>query len=166
MNIILCKLMTILVLATAISSNVYAHDNDKNSAKVVADNLSLKKSVGELEVGKIIAQFHQALKVGNPKKALALLAENVMIFEGGRVERSADDYAEHHMLADMKYLANIDSVILEQQIKIIGDLAYSMVRSKSTGQYQGRDIDSEGMETMVLLKEKGQWKIVHIHWSH
>lgn len=154
-------LITTLLLFTTMSFHGFAHNNNISKSKAVSEN-----SVGETEAGKIIAQFHHAIKSGNRTKARSLLADNVIIFEGGRVERTADQYAEHHMLADMKYLADITTQVLEQQVKVIGDVAYSMSRNKSTGQYKGKDINSEGMESMVLLKEEGKWKIVHIHWSN
>jgi len=153
-------LMITVLSSAAMSFNVLAHDSDENSSEIIPVN-----SAVVTEAGKAIAQFHHALKSGNRKKARSLLADKVTIFEGGRVERSADEYAKHHMLADMKFLAEINTEVLEHQVKVIGDFAYSMSRSKSTGQYQGNDINSEGMESMVLLKEEGKWKIVHIHWS-
>lgn len=161
MKVIHSILMVTLLLLATVSFNLLAHSNDQNTAKVV-----VKNSIVATEVGKTIAQFHQALKSGNRVTARALLANKVTIFEGGGVEKSADEYAEHHMLADMKYLAEINTQVLDHQIKVIGNIAYSMSRSKLTGQFQGKDINSEGMETMVLLKEADKWKIVHIHWSH
>ncbi|WP_294414213.1 nuclear transport factor 2 family protein, partial [Pseudoalteromonas sp.] len=34
------------------------------------------------------------------------------------------------------------------------------------GTYNGEERDYQGMETMVLEKQNGEWKIKHIHWSH
>jgi ketosteroid isomerase-like protein len=161
MKVIHSILMVTLLFLATVSFNLLAHSNDKHTAKIVA-----KDSIVATEAGKTIAQFHQALKSGDRVTARALLANKVTIFEGGGVEKSADEYAEHHMLADMKYLAEINTEVLDHQIKVIGNIAYSMSRSKSTGQFQGKDINNEGMETMVLLKAAGKWKIVHIHWSH
>ena len=70
------------------------------------------------------------------------------------------------MLADMKYLANIDIEILEHEVKVLGSIAYSTSRTKLTGNVKGKKINSEGMESMILQKIEGKWKIVHIHWSH
>lgn len=161
MKVIESILITTLVLSASMSFNLHAHKNDKNEAKI-----ETKNPVIETGAGKAIAQFHQALKSGDKVTARSLLADNVLIFEGGGVEKSADEYAQHHMIADMKYLAAINTEVIEYQVKVIGDLAYAMSRSKSTGQFRGKDINSEGMETMVLQKTAGKWKIVHIHWSN
>jgi len=120
----------------------------------------------ESSAGKVVTQFHQALKAGDKITARKLLADDVLIFEGGGVERSADEYAHHHMLSDMKYLAAINSELLEHNVKVIGNSAVSMSRSKTTGTYKGKVLNYQGMETLVLEKQHGEWKIVHIHWSN
>jgi ketosteroid isomerase-like protein len=161
MKVIQSTLITILLLFISMSFNLHAHKNDKDVVKI-----DTKIFVIKTEAGKAIAQFHQALKSGDKVTARSLLADDVTIFEGGGVEKSADEYAQHHMLSDMKYLAEINTEVLEYQVKVIGDLAYAMSRTKSTGQYRGKNINSEGMETMVLQNKAGKWKIVHIHWSN
>ena len=123
-------------------------------------------SVLKTDAGKVVTQFHQAIQAGKKKEARSLLADDVIIYEGGRVERSADEYANHHMLADMDYLADIDIEVLEHEVSVVGNIAYSMSRTKLTGKIKGKTINSEGMESMVLQKINNQWKIVHIHWSH
>ncbi|WP_240701853.1 MULTISPECIES: nuclear transport factor 2 family protein [Pseudoalteromonas] len=106
------------------------------------------------------------LFVAQKKQARAQLADDVAIFEGGRVERSADEYAHHHMLSDMKYLAAMKSDTLEHQVTILGNTTISASRSQTTGTHKGVERDYQGMETMVLEKQNGEWKIKNIHWSH
>ena len=113
----------------------------------------------------VVMSFHHALKNGDKKLARKHLADDVQIFEGGNIERSADQYAHHHMLSDMKYLAVVETKMLEHQIKIMGNTAVSMSKSQTQGTYKGKSRDYQGMETMVLEKQVGQWKIVHIHES-
>ena len=115
--------------------------------------------------GKVVTLFHKALKSGDTKTARSLLADDVIIFEGGRVERSADEYAHHHMQADMKYLKHMETQTLEHQVIISGNSAVSMSRSHTKGVYKDKPREHEGMETMVLEHTNGSWKIKHIHWS-
>lgn len=129
---------------------------DKHEMFVGADTLA----------GEVVTQFHQALKAGDKTTARKLLADDVLIFEGGGVERSADEYAHHHMLSDMKYVAAMNSESLEHNVKIMGNTAVSMSRSKTTGTYKEKERNYESMETMVLEKQNGEWKIVRIHWSN
>jgi ketosteroid isomerase-like protein len=114
----------------------------------------------------VVMSFHYALETGDKKLARKHHADDVQIFEGGNIERSADQYAHHHMLSDMKYLAVVETKMLEHQIKIMGNTAVSMSKSQTQGTYKGKSRDYQGMETMVLEKQVGQWKIVHILWSH
>ena len=70
------------------------------------------------------------------------------------------------MLSDMKYLAAMKSDTLEHQVTILGNTAISASCSQTTGTHKGVERDYQGMETMVLEKQNGEWKIKHIHWSH
>ena len=148
----------LLVLLMTFSFAANAH-GDKNKDK------GLFKGI-DTPAAKVVLAFHQALETGNQKQARAQLADDVTIFEGGRVERSADEYAHHHMLSDMKYLAAMKSDTLEHQVTILGNTAISASLSQTTGTHKGVERDYQGMETMVLEKQNGEWKIKHIHWSH
>ncbi|MBT8112363.1 MAG: nuclear transport factor 2 family protein [Gammaproteobacteria bacterium] len=120
----------------------------------------------ETEAGKLVIEFHNALENGNATRVRELLDDNILIFEGGGVERSADQYTSHHMISDMAFLKSIDIKILEQQVKVHGNSAVAMSRSKMSGNYKEKEIDIDSMETMVLNKKNGQWKITHLHWSN
>ena len=79
-------LFTLLMTATF---TVNAH-GDKDKTKGVFTGV-------DTAAGKVVLDFHQALRSGDKKLARALLADDVTIYEGGRVERSAEEYAKHNM---------------------------------------------------------------------
>lgn len=114
---------------------------------------------------KLVKKFHKALRVGDEATVMMALSEEVLIYEGGNAERSLADYVSHHMYADMAYLKAINITLKEHQVRIMGDIAISTSISHSTGEYKSKKIDSTGMETLVLAKQSGGWKIIHIHWS-
>jgi ketosteroid isomerase-like protein len=154
MNLI--KIAAVL-FAFSIADVTYAH-GDKKSAQ--------QYFVGvDSEPGKVVTQFHKALKEQNKDVARSLLADDVLIYEGGGVERSADEYASHHMLSDMAYIFGLSTEVLEHQVFIEGDIAVSNSRTHTKGTFKGKDIDRKGMETIVLKKINGKWKIWRIHWS-
>ena len=161
MKIIPMILITVSFLTLVVSNDSIAHSNDNKKLRTYPDN-----SGSETEAGITIVEFYKALKLGDKNKARSLLDDNVIIFEGGGVETSADEYANHHMIADMKYLAKIKTEVLTHSVKVVGDMAYSMSKTKSTGQISMKYVNSEGLETMVLQKKNNKWKIVHIHWSN
>ncbi|PAJ71890.1 DUF4440 domain-containing protein [Pseudoalteromonas sp. NBT06-2] len=149
------------LLMTVISSfTANAHDEEKHQNK---SNLFVGT---QSDAAKTVRAFHRSLKQGDKITARKLLAENVIIFEGGGVERSADEYANHHMLSDMKFLAEMNSKLLEHNVKIMGNTAVSVSRSKTTGTYKEKERNYESMETMVLENQNGEWRIVRIHWSN
>lgn len=161
MKIIQIIVTAALLIFLTMSNVTIAHASEKNNTSKRGELTVLTS-----DAGKVVMQFHQAIQGGDKSKARGFLADDVIIYEGGRVERSADDYANHHMLADMKYLAQLKVEILEHEVREMGETAYSISKTKLTGEFQGKDVKSEGMESMVLLKKDGKWKIVHIHWSH
>ncbi|UJF20875.1 YybH family protein [Shewanella sp. OMA3-2] len=116
--------------------------------------------------GQLVKQFHNALQTGNETIVRLSLAENVQIYEGGKVERSLVEYASHHLHADMAYLKGLTVTLKEHQVSITGDIAISTAISHSQGEYKGKVVDSINMETLVLTKQgDGSWKITHVHWS-
>ena len=161
MKIIQIIVTAALLIFLTMSNVTIAHASEKNNTSKRGELTVLTS-----DAGKVVMQFHQALQGGDKSKARGFLADDVIIYEGGRVERSADDYANHHMLADMKYLAQLKVEILEHEVREMGEIAYSISKTKLTGEFQGKDVKSEGMESMILMKKNGKWKIAHIHWSH
>ncbi|AZG75174.1 DUF4440 domain-containing protein [Shewanella livingstonensis] len=116
--------------------------------------------------GKVVKQFHNALKTGNEALVRQSLAENVQIYEGGKVDRSLAEYASHHLHADMAYLKGLTITLTEHQVAITGDIAISTAISHAQGEYKSKSVDSISMETLVLTKQvDGTWKIIHVHWS-
>jgi len=152
------NLVLILTMALFIAPTTFGHGK-KTEANAMMVGM-------DTEAAKVVRSFHKALDTGDKELARQLLADDVQIFEGGRVERSADEYAHHHMLADMKYSKAMTTKTIEHHVKVMGNTAVSMSRSHTKGSYKGKDRDYEGMETMVLEQQDGAWKIIHIHWSH
>lgn len=161
---LLTRVTTALLLSVSLINVGFSFAND------VANDISEKASSNTMffnadsQPGKAVTAFHQALQAGDATKALSLLDDNVLIFEGG-VERSASEYASHHLNADIRFLTDVQSTVLEHQVTIVGDLAISIQRSRKVGHYKSRDIDHESLETMSLKRINDQWKITHIHWS-
>ena len=94
-----------------------------------------------------------------------LLEKSVLIYEGGGVERGAKEYSSHHLLADMAFMSKMEVELIELQVKIYNNIAISSSRSIIKGKYKGKAIEKTNMETIVLKKSNGKWKIINIHWS-
>lgn len=112
-----------------------------------------------------VQRFHAALAEQDRDEVLALLAEDVLIFESGGAEFSREEYAGHHLGADMKFSAATNREITEQQTGLEGETAWVLTRSATVGIFRGNEIDVRGVETMMLRDTEEGWKIFHIHWS-
>ncbi|WP_281559113.1 nuclear transport factor 2 family protein [Thalassomonas sp. RHCl1] len=154
------SLLLLFVSTLLMQTSVFAHGKEHHNNKP-----ALFSGLGS-EAAKVVKTFHRALQTGDEQTARDLLADDVLIFEGGRVERSAQQYASHHMKADIQYLKSLQIKPLEHQVQVSGDTAVSMYRGQITGSYNSKAVDRQSMETLVLKKHKGgSWKITKIHWS-
>jgi ketosteroid isomerase-like protein len=108
--------------------------------------------------------FHAALRGGDTAAAAALLDDRLLVFEG-KAERSKAEYLASHLAADAAYSAAVASTLVERSAGSEGAGAWVASVYRATGSYNGKPVDRLSSETMVLRRERGQWKIVHIHWS-
>ncbi|HEX8307190.1 MAG TPA: nuclear transport factor 2 family protein [Allosphingosinicella sp.] len=114
----------------------------------------------------VVDAFHAALRRGEPEAALALVAEDAVVFEDGRIERTKAQYALHHAPADAAFSKAVPSKRLSRTGHASGQLALISSESRTRGRFKGQDVDRIMVETMVLRRDAaGAWKIVHIHWS-
>lgn len=110
--------------------------------------------------------FHAALRAGDSAAALLLVADDAIVFEDGRTERSKAEYALHHAAADAAFSKAVGSARLSRTGHASADLALILTESRTKGRFRGQDVDRIMVETMVLRRDpKGGWKIAHIHWS-
>lgn len=112
-----------------------------------------------------VETFHRALKRGDTPAALALLDEQVVIFESGEVERDRAEYAAHHLQADATFSAATNRSLQQRTQGQSGDTAWVASIETVTGTYRERPINSQSLETMILKKDQRGWRIVQIHWS-
>jgi ketosteroid isomerase-like protein len=113
----------------------------------------------------VVDAFHAALGSGNAEAVLLLLTEDVMILEEGGAERSREEYAGHHLPADMAYAAATGSEVTRRSAWIEGDIAWVLSEGRTSGQFNGRAVNRLTAETMILQRHADGWRIRHIHWS-
>ena len=112
----------------------------------------------------IVTAFHEALKSGDREAALELLLPETLILESGHLQ-TVTEYAEHHLASDIAMSQATSFEVLEQSEQTVGDVAWIVTRSRRTGSFSEREIDSMTVETVVLHHVKTGWRIAHIHWS-
>jgi ketosteroid isomerase-like protein len=118
-----------------------------------------------LEAAAAVDAFHAALRRGDADAALALVADDALVFEDGRVERTKAEYALHHAGADAAFSKATSSKRLSRTGHAGSGLALIASESRTRGRFRGQDVDRIMVETMVLRRDPAGWRIIHIHWS-
>lgn len=116
------------------------------------------------EVVATVAAFHQALAQGDSAAALGLLAPDVVVLEAGGIE-SREEYRSHHLSADIAFARAVAGVTGPIRAVVVHDVAWATSTSIVEGTFQGRRVDSQGAEIMVLSRSADGWRIRAIHWS-
>ena len=111
-----------------------------------------------------VDQFHAALMARDSVGAMALLAPEAVVLEGGSLE-TRPEYASGHLSADMEFLSSMKREIATRTIRIEGSLAWVSTTSHMAGEYYGKKIESNGAELMILSRHQSGWLIEAIHWS-
>jgi ketosteroid isomerase-like protein len=117
------------------------------------------------EAAAAVDAFHAALARGDGPGALALLADDALVFESGGVESSKARYAAEHLAADMAFSTAVPSTLVRRSGGIEGALAWVASEGRTTGSWKGKAVDRVSTETMILRRSAEGWKIAHIHWS-
>jgi ketosteroid isomerase-like protein len=113
----------------------------------------------------VVEQFHSAMKRGDANAVAALLADDAVIYEQGWVEISKDEYVTGHLPGDIAYSAGMTDQVVSRGTSTSGTIAVVMTQGRTTGAHEGKPVDRETTETMVLKRASGAWLITHIHWS-
>ncbi|HBS35104.1 MAG TPA: hypothetical protein DEA50_08520, partial [Parvularcula sp.] len=75
------------------------------------------------------------------------------------------EYQSHHMPADMAFTKAVEFTLKDRKTIEGADMTTIISNSQVHGEFQGAAIHSQSMETMVLRRVDGHWRIAHIHWS-
>lgn len=115
-------------------------------------------------VVRVVEGFHAALAAGDSVVAIALLDTGVLVLESGEMENGSD-YRRHHLSADIAFARAVRGSRVVRQVTVRGTAAWVVATSRTAGTFEGRAIDSEGAELMVLTLTSEGWRIAAIHWS-
>jgi ketosteroid isomerase-like protein len=113
----------------------------------------------------VVEQFGAALAKGDLATAESLLDPEVLILESGGAEQSRAEYMGHHAGADAKFLRDATVHPGRRRVHVEGDLAWVGSESELQAHSDGKPVTLLSTETMVLRRQQGAWRIVHIHWS-
>jgi ketosteroid isomerase-like protein len=127
--------------------------------------MTLGAPLAAAEPAEVLAAFHRALESGDRDAVLDLLLPDIVILESGRAETSLAEYASHHLEADMKFAAATERSVERTWSAQVDGVAWILNSTRTRGTYGEREIDSRGVETVILRRVEGSWRIAHLHWS-
>lgn len=129
-----------------------------------ADGQPTQQSSEAEEVAASVERFHAALASGDAKAAMNLLAPDAVILESGDAESRAE-YEREHLPEDIKFAQAVHNVRSDIHVEINGNTAWLTGHSKSQGTFEGKPVNSTGVELAVLTRTHDGWRIRAIHWS-
>lgn len=119
-------------------------------------------------IAQLLAAYDQAFNARDLDKLASFYHSEVTIYEGGGINRGWADYRDHHLGPELKQFENLQFAHSNVQVHILdgGRAAYVTSEYSIKAKMGDRDIDSGGLETVVLIKQTdGSWKIRHSHTS-
>ncbi len=136
-----------------------AHEADKPQAALSAIDAEAQAAVA------VVDAFSAALKAGEIDKAANFLHEDLLVLESGGAEHNRAQYLAEHAGADAGFLREASITPVSRRAEAEGNLAWVASESMIGYRKDGASKQVASTETMVLQREHGTWKIVHIHWS-
>ena len=133
-------------------------------ALVAACSVQAQNPTDSAQVAGVIVAYHDAMKKGDSTAALAMMTMDAIVLESGGVE-TREEFRAHHLPADIRFAQAIESKRGPILVRVQGNTAWASSTSTTQGDYNGRAINSNGAELMVLTKTAQGWKIAAIHWS-
>ena len=126
---------------------------------------STSKPTDEADVIAAIESFYAAMKKGDPKAAMAMIAPDAMFVESGRLE-TRQQYEESHLPADIDFEKQITGKRSPWNIKVNGDTAWGIASTTYEGTVDGAEVNFVSRQLAVVTRgEDGKWLIRSIHWS-
>jgi ketosteroid isomerase-like protein len=118
----------------------------------------------ESAIRSVVLGFKAALAAGDSTAAIGYLHPDLVVYEAGHAESLAE-YRAGHLAADMEFAARVATQPVEQGLIVREDMALWVSEGESRGEFRGRQVESHGTETIVLISTDAGWKILHVHWS-
>jgi ketosteroid isomerase-like protein len=118
----------------------------------------------DAEVAAVLESFYAAIKNGDPKAAMSVIAPDAVFVESGRLETRAE-YEKNHLPLDIDFERQITGKRGPLRITFNGDTAWIIATTEYVGTVDGRPLSFASSQLMVLTKDADGWKIRSIHWS-
>ncbi len=118
----------------------------------------------EAAVRTALESFYAAMKAGDTAAAMALIAEDAVFVEGGKLE-TRGEYEKDHLPADIGFEKQVSGKRGPLRITFKDDTAWVIATTDYDGTFDGAPVSFTSAQLAVLTRESGDWRIRSIHWS-
>jgi ketosteroid isomerase-like protein len=112
----------------------------------------------------VVDAFYGAMKTADKMAAMALIAEDAVFLEGGRLETRAQ-YEANHLPADIEFEQAVAGNRTSMEVKVDRDAAWVIATTDYRGQFENEPVNFTSAQLMLLTRQDSNWKIRSIHWS-
>ena len=119
----------------------------------------------EDSVRKALDAYDQAVAKKDVDTVRMLLAPEMLLYEHTVRNDGAKDAFENHLKPEILE-GGLQLSFSDLRVTASSGLALITRQYRVKGTFEGKAVDSTGNETQVWKLTDGQWKILHIHYSH
>jgi ketosteroid isomerase-like protein len=112
----------------------------------------------------IVNAFYGAMKTADKTAAMALIHEDAMFVEGGRLE-TREQYETNHLPADIEFEQAVAGNRTSTKVTIDRDAAWVIAETEYRGTFENEPVSFVSAQLMLLTRQEAGWKIRSIHWS-
>lgn len=111
--------------------------------------------------------YNAAFMAKDLDKLAAFDHPDVTIYEGAGINNGWADYRDRHLGPELKAFSNLQFGHTDLKVTMMpgSQSAYATSRYTIKAKMGDRDLDNEGLETLVLTNTPEGWKIRHSHTS-
>lgn len=120
----------------------------------------------EDSVRKALDAYDQAVAKKDVATVRAILAPEILLYEHSVRNDGAKDAFENHLKPEILEGDGLQLSFSDLRVTASSGLALVTRQYRVKGTFEGKAIDSTGNETQAWKRTDGQWKIIHIHYSH
>lgn len=114
-----------------------------------------------------LGAYDRAFNAKDLQQLATFYDPDVTIFEGGGVNNGWADYRDHHLGPELRDFENLQFAHRDIKVQLLGNGSVAYVTSEYAlkARVKDRDVDSGGLETLVLVKAGDAWRVRHSHTS-
>lgn len=160
------RLLSTIVVAALAAQPVAAHPGQPHSPVARPAAVNQHQSSDEAAVKQVLAQYKAAIERLDATGTEQLFAKDSAVFETGGAEGTYANYLSHHLGPELKEFKSFRFSDYKVDVRIEGSVAIASESYKYRIETKdGTVAERLGVNTSVLKKVDGQWRILVSHNS-